>query len=90
MIDSKSLALSLGIFFSLSFVLCVAYGLLAPAQFHMHSLLQSVLPGFTWLGIGSFILGLVESFAWGLYVGFVFGPVYNFVSNKNNKSLKGI
>jgi hypothetical protein len=38
-----------------------------------------VLPGFRWLSPASFVLGLVESFLWGVYLGVVFTPIYNFV-----------
>jgi hypothetical protein len=37
------------------------------------------LPGFRWLSVGSFVLGLVESFLYGAYTGLVFVPIYNFV-----------
>lgn len=36
------------------------------------------LPGFTWLSPGTFLLGLVESFAYGWYVALVFVPLFNF------------
>ena len=84
MIKTKVLALSLGIFFTLSFALCIVFGLLTPAQYHMQNLLQNALPGFIWLSVGSFFLGLVESFGWGLYIGFVFGPIYNFIYKRSN------
>jgi hypothetical protein len=38
-----------------------------------------VFPGFRWLTVGSFILGLVESFLYGAYAGLVFVPIYNLV-----------
>jgi hypothetical protein len=37
-----------------------------------------LLPGFTWLTWPSFLLGLVETFLYGIYVGLVFAPLYNF------------
>jgi hypothetical protein len=40
-------------------------------------LLEMALPGFHWLTAGSFVLGLVESFLYGLYAGLVFTPIYN-------------
>ena len=36
-----------------------------------------LLPGFTWLSLPSFLLGLAESFAYGLYTGAVFGLIFN-------------
>ena len=36
-----------------------------------------LLPGFTWLSLPSYVLGLAESFAYGLYTGVVFGLIFN-------------
>ncbi len=79
MLRIKIVGLSLGIFTAFSFVLCVAYGLIVPESLHMHQFLQNVLPGFKWLSFGSFVLGIIESFLWGLYAGVVYVPVYNFI-----------
>ncbi len=69
---------SLGVFTAISFVLCVAWGLVTPEALHMHKFLESVLPAFHWISPGAFVLGLVESFLWGAYTGLVFVPIYNF------------
>ncbi len=69
----------LGLFLVISYVLCVGYGLLVPEQFSMHTAWQALLPGFTWLSPASFLIGLVESFAWGFYISVVFVPVYNWL-----------
>lgn len=45
----------------------------------MHGFLELVLPGFTWLSGWSFLLGLVESFLFGVYFGAVYVPIHNFV-----------
>jgi uncharacterized protein DUF5676 len=78
MLNIKVMTWSLGTFGAVSFVLCVLYGLVAPGALHMHEFLEAVLPGFRWLTLGGFALGLVESFLWGAYVGLVFTPIYNF------------
>ena len=78
----KVMTCSLGLFGAASFVLCVVYGLIVPKAFHSVQFLEMVLPGFHWLSIGSFVLGLVESFLWGVYVGLVFTPIYNAVSRR--------
>jgi uncharacterized protein involved in cysteine biosynthesis len=70
-------AISLGVFLSISFVLCIALGLLVPdGSFHKPWL--QFLPGVSWLTWSSFLLGLCESLLYGLYIGFVFVPLYNF------------
>lgn len=70
------LGLSLGCFFAITFVLCVGFDLLFPEQ-AMHQSWLRLLPGFTWLTWPSFLLGLVESFAYGWYVALIFGPLFN-------------
>jgi hypothetical protein len=75
MINVKAATLALGAFFALTYTLCVLYGLLVPEG--MHELLETLLPGFRWLTVGSFFLGLIETFVYGVYAGLVFSPLYN-------------
>ncbi|GAB4363715.1 MAG: hypothetical protein Kow0042_01810 [Calditrichia bacterium] len=82
MLSVKVVSVTLGVFLSFSFVLCVLFGLATPSSVHMSEFLQNILPGFRWLSLGSFILGLVESFLWGVYIGVVYTPLYNFFSKK--------
>ena len=71
-----ALGLSLGLFFLITYVLCVGYDLLFPGQAMYQSWLR-LLPGFTWLTWPSFLLGIVESFVYGWYVALIFGPLFN-------------
>jgi hypothetical protein len=75
----KVMTWALGFFGAVTFVLCVLYGLLVPKAFHMVEILEIGLPGFRWLSVGSFALGLVESFLYGAYAGLIFAPIYNLV-----------
>jgi len=75
--DWKVVGFSLGSFLSFTFVLCVVFDLLFPEQ-AMYEAWRRLLPGFKWLSWGSFFLGLVESFLYGVYFGLVFAPLYNF------------
>jgi len=75
-----ALGLSLSLFFSISYALCVLGYLLFPSLPIAHSALALVLPGFELLSWPRFILGLLESFAWGWYIALVFGPLYNHFS----------
>jgi len=75
----KVMTWSLGLFAAVTFVVCVLYGLIVPKAFHMVQLLEITLPDFKWLSVGSFVLGLVESFLYGAYAGLVFTPIYNFL-----------
>ncbi len=80
----KTVGVSVGLFLAISYVLCVVYDLLFPG----HTMYQSwirLLPGFTWLTWWSFILGLLESFLYGIYFALVFVPLYNFFKTKFEK-----
>jgi len=82
MLSMKTVSLALGLTFAISFVICVLWGLLLPEPVHMHQFLQFVLPGFTWISLGSAILGLIESFLFGVYFGLIYVPIYNFLNRK--------
>ena len=71
-----TLSVSLGLFFAISFTLCVLFDLAMPSM-AMRDAWMPFLPGFTWLSLPSFLLGLIESFAYGLYTGLVFGALFN-------------
>lgn len=79
----KVMTWSLALFGAVTYVLCVVYGLLVPKAFHMVQFLEITLPGFRWLSVGSFFLGLVETFLYGAYVGLVFVPIYNFILRRS-------
>lgn len=77
MLNLKVVSWSLGIFTAISFSLCVLYGLIVPPSLHVARALEAVLPAFKWLTFPGFLLGLAESFLYGVYAGLVFVPVYN-------------
>lgn len=80
MLRIKTVSLALGLTFAVSFVVCVLWGLVLPEPVHMHAFLQMVLPGFTWISVGSAVLGLVESFLFGVYFGVIYVPIYNLLN----------
>ena len=80
MLNTKVVCWSLGLSAAISFVVCVAYGVTVPPNLHMASVLESILPAFKWLTFPGFVLGLVESFFYGVYAGLVFVPLYNVLS----------
>ena len=69
---------SLSLFLTISYVLCVIGYLVLPGLPIEHSALSIFLPGFALLSWRTFILGAVESFAWGWYVALIFCPLFNF------------
>ncbi len=77
MLNGKVVTWSLALFAAVTFVLCVLYGLVVPQTLHMAEWLEAVLPGFRWLSVPGFFLGLVESILYGVYTGVVFTAIYN-------------
>ena len=67
---------STSILLVLTFVVCVGFDLLVP-KFVMYEHWQGFLPGFSWLSPGTFVLGLVETYAYGWYFALVWVPLYN-------------
>ncbi len=82
MLNLKVVTWSLALFGAVSFTVCVLYGLVVPASLHMTSFLEAVLPGFTWLTPVGFLVGLVESFLYGVYAGLVYVPLHNWLAKR--------
>ena len=82
MLDIRVVTWSLGIFAAVSFVVCVLWGLIVPAPLHMTQGLEIALPGFEWLTPEGFLIGLVESFLYGIYAGLVFVPTHNALAQR--------
>ena len=83
LLNRRVVSWSMGIFLALSYILCVVYGLIVPEKLHgMKDMLEAALPAFKWLTVGGFILGLIESFLYGAYIGIVFVPIYNFINRR--------
>jgi hypothetical protein len=82
MLNMKVVSWALGVTTLISYLVCVTYGLATPASLHMTGFLEQVLPGFKWLTWSGFLIGLVESFLYGVYVGMVYVPVYNFFKRR--------
>ena len=81
-LSAKQMGLAGGLLVAISYVLCVAWGLIVPAAWQMYPAWERLLPGFTWLTPGTFILGLVETFLYGLYAGGLFASLYNILAAK--------
>jgi hypothetical protein len=86
MLNIKVWMMALGCFLAMSFTLCVVGGLVAPGLPIRHVALQTLLPGFVWISPGAFLLGLVESFLYGVYAGLVFVPLHNLFARRWSRS----
>jgi hypothetical protein len=80
-LSTKVMTVATGLFGGVMFVACVVFGLLVPAL-HNAPLLEGILPGFHWLTMGSFVLGVVETSIYGAFAGLVFASLYNAVSRR--------
>ncbi len=70
------LGLSVGTFFLITYLACLALALVVPDR-GMHQAWLQLLAGFAWTPLG-ILIGLVDSFAIGLATGLVFAPIANF------------
>jgi len=77
----RDVGLAMGSFLAVTYTFCVAYDLAFGG--HMYEAWLKLLPGFTWLTWPSFLLGLLESFLYGIYFGLVFVPLYNFFHGRD-------
>ena len=82
MLNIKVVSAALATAVSISYLVCVAWGLATPESLHMHTFLEAALPGFKWLSWQSFLLGWVESFLFGAYAGLLYAPIYNFFNRR--------
>ncbi|OFW28637.1 MAG: hypothetical protein A3H97_03470 [Acidobacteria bacterium RIFCSPLOWO2_02_FULL_65_29] len=77
MLNVKVWAMSSGCWTAISFTICVLGGVIAPGLPIPHGTLELLLPGFTWISPGSFVLGLVETSLYGVYTGWLFAMLHN-------------
>lgn len=81
------LGMSLGLFFVVTYLLCILYGAVASTD-PMRQLLPMLLPGFRWLTWPDFLVGFAWSFIYGWYTAIVFVPIYNYFSGKMSVASK--
>lgn len=73
---------TLSLFLLITYFICIAFGLVAPEQMHMHRAWAPLLPGFEWLTLSGFIAGAVGSFLYGWYAAILLVPLYNHCSRR--------
>jgi hypothetical protein len=74
-------ALAVGGFLAASFAVCTAWDAVFPS-WAMRGAWAPLLPGFEWLSVGSFFLGLVESFAYGFWLALVI-PALRWINSRS-------
>ena len=69
------------IFLVITYSLCIGFDLVFPGH-AMYEAWQKLLPGFEWLTLQGFLIGLVESYAYGWYFAVIWVPLYNYFSSR--------
>jgi 2TM family of unknown function (DUF5676) len=77
MLNRKVWALTLGCWMAISFTICVIGGVVAPGLPIPHRTLELLLPGFVWVSPGSFVVGILETFLFGVYAEVLFVSLHN-------------
>ena len=80
-LNLRIVALALGLASAITFTVCVLWDLVLPT-YAMTRIWQLLLPGFRDITPGSYLLGLVETFLYGVYAALVFVPLYNWLSGR--------
>ena len=78
MLYLKIWTMSSGCCMAISLTIGIAGGVLIPGLPIPHRTLELLLPGFIWVSPGMFVLGLAESFFYGVYAGLLFALLHNF------------
>ncbi|TGY88205.1 hypothetical protein E5163_10255 [Marinicauda algicola] len=78
----KVTGLALSAFLLVSYLLCVGFGLVMPARFHMHEAWAPLLPGFEWLTWPGFVFGAIGAYLYGWYIAVVFVPLWRFFAKR--------
>ena len=81
-IPIQALGWSLGIFFAITFTICVVFDLVIPGQ-SMTSLWNPLLPWVDGISFGGYVLGIVETLLYGWFVALIFGPLFNFFAERS-------
>ena len=82
MMNIKVWTMSLGSWMAATFTICVLGGVIAPDLPIPHRTLELLLPAFRWISWGSFMLGLVETFVFGAYAGWLLASLHNFFARR--------
>ncbi|HEX9596719.1 MAG TPA: hypothetical protein VF982_07575 [Anaerolineales bacterium] len=77
------LAWTLAVFAAAVFTLDVLAGLLFPNWYVMQKAWEFLLPGYTFISWGAFLIGLVESFIGGFLTAVLFVPIYNYFHSRS-------
>ncbi|KKL69914.1 hypothetical protein LCGC14_2110150 [marine sediment metagenome] len=81
-IPIQALGWSLGIFFAITYTICVVFDLVFPGQ-SMTSLWNPLLPWVDGISLGGYALGVAETLLYGWFVALIVGPLFNFFAERS-------
>lgn len=81
-IPIQALGWSLGIFFAITYTICVVFDLAFPDQ-SMTNLWNPLLPWVEGISLSSYVLGVAETLLYGWFVALIFGPLFNFFAERS-------
>ena len=81
-IPIQALGWSLGIFFAITYTICVVFDLVLPGQ-SMSSLWNPLLPWVDGISPASYALGVAETLLYGWFVALIFAPLFNFFAERS-------
>lgn len=81
-IPIQALGWSLGIFFAITYTICVIFDLVFPGQ-SMTALWNPLLPWVDDISTGGYALGVVETLLYGWFVALIFGPLFNLFAERS-------
>ena len=76
--------LTLSTLFLVSFAICLLLGFVATGP-GLHQILSLLLPGFEWLDVGSFLIGVFYSLVYGWYLAVAFTLIRRFYARLLNR-----
>lgn len=76
------IAWTLATFAAVIFAFDVLLGVLFPDWWMMQKIYEVLMPGFTFISWGTFLLGLLEAFVGGFWVAVLFVPIYNYFARR--------
>ena len=90
MLDWKVVTKSVASLAAIIFMLCVVFGLVVPTRFHAGWLLEAFLPGFKWLSLGTFMLGVAEAAVYGAVIGRLYSAIHNYFARRADSNVRRV
>lgn len=81
-IPVQALGWGLGLFFAITYTICVLFDLVFPGQ-AMTAFWAPLLPWVDEISLAGYALGVAETLVYGWFVALIFGPLFNFFAQRS-------